>query len=84
MTTKMGGEKLKKRKAALLKRDGWRCWLCGELMGEGDVSVDHVIPRSCGGTHEQSNLRLAHIDCNGRRGNKVTVMALAFAEQIGG
>ena len=60
----------------LAERDGWSCWLCG-----GDIdpdaprtspvagTVDHLVPRSRGGTDERSNLRLAHRRCNTRRGS---------------
>lgn len=57
-------------------RDGWSCWLCG---GEIDpaapvgspvsATVDHLVPRSRGGSSEPSNLRLAHRRCNHRRGS---------------
>jgi 5-methylcytosine-specific restriction endonuclease McrA len=33
-------------------------------------SIDHIIPRSLGGTHGAKNLQAAHLDCNARRGNK--------------
>ena len=59
------------------ERDRWVCWLCG-----GDVdaaatgtpwaaSVDHVVPKSRGGSNDQTNLRLAHKRCNGRRGSRI-------------
>jgi hypothetical protein len=57
-------------------RDGWTCWLCG---GEVDPdapldspargTVDHLVPRSRGGSSELANLRLAHRRCNVRRGS---------------
>jgi 5-methylcytosine-specific restriction endonuclease McrA len=57
---------------AIYERDGWTCWLCEEpvdrdLIGSRDhwrPSLDHVIPRSSGGSNEDSNLRLAHWWCN--------------------
>ncbi len=59
-------------------RDRWTCWVCG---GEVDplavpgsphaASVDHVVPRSRGGTNDPANLRLAHRRCNGQRGSAV-------------
>ena len=70
-----------KNKAALVKslakRDGWICWLCEtsidqRLPAEHDESatLDHVIPRSKGGSNKQTNLKLAHRVCNGMRGNQ--------------
>lgn len=60
----------------IAERDGWWCWLCG---GEIDpaapatsplrATVDHLVPRSRGGSSETRNLRLAHRRCNVRRGN---------------
>lgn len=53
---------------------GWRCWLCKQMIhpaaaSRGDrLSVDHVIPRSMGGSHDLDNLRPAHQRCNSRRG----------------
>lgn len=56
----------------LAARDGFDCGLCGEFV-DMDLSraasimcasVDHIIPRSLGGTHEPENLQLAHLYCN--------------------
>ena len=33
-------------------------------------SIDHIVPRSLGGTHGANNLRAAHLGCNAKRGNK--------------
>ena len=41
------------------------CHLCG---APGAESVDHLIPRSKGGTNDLRNLAPAHISCNARRG----------------
>ena len=64
-----------KRRVALYERDGWACWLCSELVdreahynADRAPSLDHVIPRSKGGTHDEANLRCAHRICNGKRG----------------
>lgn len=34
------------------------------------ATVDHVIPRSLGGSDDLSNLRLAHWSCNRAKGNR--------------
>lgn len=67
----------KRRKLVrLLVRDGFNCHICKEplnLRAENNApdqpSIDHVLPRSEGGGHELSNLRLAHRECNSRRGS---------------
>ncbi len=57
-------------------RDGWACWLCGGGIDPAAPSgspasgtLDHVVPRSRGGSNELSNLRLAHRRCNIHRGS---------------
>jgi 5-methylcytosine-specific restriction endonuclease McrA len=51
---------------------GMTCHLCGEqIASEGDLHVDHVIPRERGGTHTYGNLRPAHALCNLRKGTKL-------------
>jgi 5-methylcytosine-specific restriction endonuclease McrA len=54
---------------AIIRRDGKRCWLCGDKFGktERGVTIDHAIPKSRGGTNHLSNLRLAHRRCNHER-----------------
>ena len=51
----------------LLERDGSYCGHCGGLMVFAEISVDHVKPRSKGGTNDAMNLRLLHRVCNQRR-----------------
>ena len=47
------------------------CWLCGQLiLKESDISVDHVIPKSQGGTNIETNLKPAHSLCNSIRDTK--------------
>lgn len=59
------GWSYQKKRAAILQRDGYVCWLCGQ---PGADTVDHVIPRARGGTDDDDNLRAAHLSCNsGRR-----------------
>lgn len=60
----------------IAKRDGWVCWLCDSPINPdappgsvGAATVDHVVPKSRGGTSAPANLRLAHRRCNGRRGS---------------
>jgi hypothetical protein len=59
----------------IYERDRWRCGTCGlqvphrwETGSELRPTLDHVIPRSQGGTDDAANLRIAHLICNSRRG----------------
>jgi len=54
-------------RAAVLARYGDRCVHCGIA---GARSVEHVRPRSFGGTDQLDNLRPAHLVCNLRRGTE--------------
>lgn len=61
----------------IAERDGIACWLCGRpvdlslrVTNKKHATADHVVPVSRGGVNALSNLRLAHSDCNNRRGNR--------------
>lgn len=60
----------------LAKRDGWVCHLCKEPIdralkdGPRRATLDHLLPRSRGGTNAKGNLKLAHAECNETRGNR--------------
>lgn len=48
----------------ILERDAFRCVYCGATAEESRLEVDHVIPRSKGGTDNPHNLVTACFDCN--------------------
>ncbi len=52
----------------ILKRDGHRCAYCGR--GDLPLTVDHVIPKSRGGTDTWENLVAACLPCNNRKGDR--------------
>lgn len=42
----------------ILERQGFRCRYTGEVLTPGvNANVDHVVPRSRGGTNDESNLQ---------------------------
>ena len=50
-------------------RDGAICYLCGQgLIWDDPWEIEHVIPRSRGGTDDLNNLGLAHRSCNRVKG----------------
>ena len=49
-------------------RDQQRCQYCGRR--GGDLTLDHVLPRHRGGTHQWDNLVAACRSCNHRKGGR--------------
>lgn len=54
----------------VLKESGGRCALCGITKKDSPLDVDHIIPRSRGGSNEKENLQVLCIKCNRSKGNK--------------
>jgi 5-methylcytosine-specific restriction endonuclease McrA len=51
---------------AVFARDDWRCQYCGSAA----ENLDHVIPKSRGGTHTWDNVVAACRRCNSRKENR--------------
>lgn len=63
------------RRRRIYERDGYVCQLCGVEVDPAipypdpwAATLDHVIPMSAGGGGEDSNLQLAHMVCNAKKG----------------
>lgn len=54
----------------LASRDGAACVWCGHEPWPQDLSAEHLLPRSRGGTRAGANLVLACRRCNKRRGSR--------------
>ena len=55
----------------VLKRDDGRCVLCGASSRDGvRLEVDHIVPRSNGGSNEPSNLQTLCAPCNRGKSNR--------------
>lgn len=75
------------RRRAIYERDSWTCQLCMEPVDpdaphrdKWSATLDHIIPRSLGGSNDDENLRLAHLVCNSIRGNGKRVAAMTDYE----
>lgn len=59
------------KRLALYLRDGLACCYCGATLESGaHLTLDHLRPRSRGGSHEASNLVTACGRCNSSRGSR--------------
>lgn len=54
----------------LFARDHSRCQYCGHRYPSSELSLDHVIPRSRGGTNSWENIVCACVRCNVRKGGR--------------
>lgn len=68
---KMSGGQRKSRRKQLLKKSGdiAVCGLCGHPIKPGTETLDHIRPKSKGGSNRLGNLQLAHSWCNNLKGN---------------
>lgn len=59
---------------AIKRRILWRrnntCYVCKrEILDIREASLEHIVPKSYGGTSKLRNLALSHYECNHSRGN---------------
>ena len=59
----------------LFARDQNRCQYCGRRYPTGELSVDHVLPRSQGGRTTWENVVCACVRCNVRKGGRTPTEA---------
>ena len=52
------------------------CAVCREPLSPDEWEVDHRVPFCYGGGNEPTNLQIAHIGCNRRKGRQVDPMDL--------
>ena len=61
------------RKLLLINRYGLRCQGCGQPKSESDLEVDHIEPKSTGGSDEIQNRTLLCGPCNQLKSNESTL-----------
>jgi 5-methylcytosine-specific restriction endonuclease McrA len=57
----------------ILLRDRNTCQYCGEVLSSGELTLDHVVPRSRGGLSTWENLVACCHACNREKGNQLLV-----------
>jgi len=50
---------------------GHHCYICNRALTRREISIDHVIPLSRGGSHTLDNLRVCCKSCNSRKYNRL-------------
>jgi 5-methylcytosine-specific restriction endonuclease McrA len=67
----MNPKQRRKKKQQLLKEFGSCCWWCRQGLSKEKLTIEHLFPKSRGGTNSLENLRLACFSCNNSRGNSL-------------
>jgi 5-methylcytosine-specific restriction endonuclease McrA len=67
---RMPRQMVKFNRRNLFARDGNRCQYCGKKHSTGELSLDHVVPRSRGGRATWHNIVCACLRCNVRKGGR--------------
>jgi len=57
---------LKKR---IVQMYGRKCFACGRTLTVGEITIDHIVARSLGGTGDQVNLQVLCNKCNNAKGD---------------
>lgn len=65
----------------LIERDGDTCCLCGYFLN-GDITLEHFLNVSDGGTNRIANLGLAHEACNQLLGNQSVMAKVRLRDKI--
>lgn len=67
------------KKTCLLKDYGSCCWWCETRLPARKLTLDHLKPKSKGGSNALENLRLACFPCNNSRGDSLFAPRRTFA-----
>lgn len=65
--TPLAGAERKRVAAEVFARDGAACVYCGR---EDNLTLDHIIPRSQGGSNDARNVAVACGSCNSSKGDR--------------
>lgn len=65
-------------KKAVMRRDGYRCVYCGQY---DNLTIDHIIPRSKGGTSHVTNLQTMCKRCNNAKADYIDLRRPLKAER---
>lgn len=72
----------KRLRYEILRRDNFQCRYCGAAAPDVKLNVDHVIPKSLGGSDKPDNLVTSCADCNaGKTSSMPNAMVVADVNQ---
>jgi len=73
--SKLPRQEVKFNRRNLFARDRNTCQYCGKRFTTSELTLDHIVPRSLGGTTCWDNIVCACVDCNVRKGGRTPEQA---------
>lgn len=70
------------RRRLIIERDNFSCYSCGVELTLQTAEIDHLIPRSRGGSSEPYNLSASCLSCNRSRGNRIGIEQLMRLNEL--
>ncbi|WGV25254.1 HNH endonuclease [Halotia branconii] len=67
----MNTQQRRNKKQQLISLYESYCWWCGEYVPLNQLTIEHLLPKSLGGSNSFENLRPACLYCNRSRGNSL-------------
>lgn len=67
----MNSQQKRSKKKQLEAKFGSYCYWCRRYFPINELTIDHLIPKSLGGSDSIENLRLSCKNCNQERGNSL-------------
>lgn len=64
------------RRRLIIERDKQICYLCNQFVEYKKIDIDHLIPRTRGGSSDACNLSVTCQTCNRGRGNRIGIEQL--------
>lgn len=55
---------------SIFRRDNYSCLYCGKSLTPYQITLDHIVPKSKGGSNSYENCVSSCIDCNREKGQK--------------
>jgi 5-methylcytosine-specific restriction endonuclease McrA len=63
------------KRLRIFMRDKFRCQYCGDKKRAGELTLDHILPRSRGGDNSPVNVVTACVACNNRKSDRTPAEA---------
>lgn len=76
------GSVKKKKKVIVYENSRGLCGICGKPVSLNEMTIDHIFPKSKGGTNSLDNLQASHKECNSKKGSRIITTIGDFLNRV--